>query len=610
MRSVLDIDVHDEKWKKFVESFKEYQGDTAKLNEVWKHFDVAVNKPRMAAEALDKAIKRAGKSSDAMHKTWAKVGASIEHSNKGLSKFERTIHGVERGLSRVGRLGLSLGKFSLAAGGIGIAGGLFGLDMLANAAMQRQKGARGLGMPIGQVSAFQTYMTPYLGNPTGTLSAIINARRTPQGMAALAALGFSPAEYDNPNLNRLKFAEQVEERVRSLYLNARTNEPGVPIESILKAYHVQTLGFGLEDARRLANTSNGELRGAFARMGTAARQLQVPDNVASNWAKLSVQLKAAGIEIETALTNKLVKLAPLIGELSGKIVKFIDRFVNSKDVTSTINAIGTGLKDAAQFLESKEFRNDLKELGSAAAYAAHEIREVGAFAKNHGTAIKYGAEAAGGWWILKRLSKGWKTLSKPIGADAASAAESAGPAIGAGVASFAALIGGLLYPHALANGDMPMPKRYYRNPKDWRAHNNPGNIDPLVNGVRVYQGFPTMAAGYQAMARTVLGYRANTVSGIVSSYEGKNAPHLAEHIDRIAQWMHVSKTQKLNLKNENTLAHLVTGLAEFENPHRQSMKQLYNTIRDAIHDGMQSVTIHAHSPAGARLGTSMHAAKY
>ncbi len=594
-RSIIDIDVHDEKWKKFTESFKDYQESTAKLNEAWKHFDVSVNKPRMATAALDKAIGRARKSSEAMAKTWAKVGDSIGHSDKSLSRFERTIHGVERGLSRVARIGLSLGKFALAAGGIGFAGGLFGMDLLANSAMQRQKAARGLGMPIGQVSAFKTYMEPYLSNPAGTLAAIVNARRTTQGMAALSALGFQPSEYDNPNLNRMQFSEQVAEKVRALYLNARRNEPNVPIESILKAYHVQALGFSVEDARRLANTPQSQLRASFSHMVGAARQLQVPERLATEWANLAVQLKRAGIAIETALTDRLAKLAPLIGTMSADIVKFIDRFVNSKEVGRVIDDIAGGLKDFDRFLESDKFKKDMDTLGASAMAAAHDVLRLGSFigaflGSPAIKAIKYtlGLESRmnhlydqGIEELLgkKKYAQAQQQLRHWLGETSV---------------------------HKAAG----MPSGFYTNPHDWRRYNNPGNIDPLVNGVRAYQAFPSMAAGYQAMASTVQGYGESTVSQIVRTYEGKNAPHLAAHIASIAAWMHVGRNERLNLRNTGTLSRLVTGLAEFENPHRQSMRQLYDTIRDAIRDGMQSVTFQTHATAGARIATSMHAAKY
>ena len=587
-RSVIDIDVHDEKWKKFTESFKDYQDSTAKLNEVWKHFDVAVNKPRMATEALDKAIGRAHKSSEAMAKTWAKVGESIGHSDKSLSRFERTIHSVERGLSRVARIGLSLGKFALAAGGIGFAGGLFGMDLLANSAMQRQKTARGLGMPIGQVSAFKTYMEPYLSNPAGTLAAIVNARRTTQGMTALSALGFQPSEYDNPNLNRMKFAEQVAKRVRELYLNARRNEPNVPIESILKAYHIQALGFSVEDARRLANTPQAQLRASFGHMAGAARQLQVPERLATEWANLSVQLKRAGIAIETALTDRLAKLAPLIGTMSADIVKFIDRFVNSKEVGRVITDIANGLKSFDRFLESDKFKKDMDTLGDSAMVAARDVLKLGSFiaAFLGSPAIKiikdtFGLENK----MMKLYDEGGHELFPGKKKEA--------------------------YAKQWNKRHGLIPQSgFYTNPHDWRRFDNPGNIDPTINGMRVYRVFPSMAAGYQAMPRTVQGYGENTVSQIVRTYEGKNAPNLADHISAISKWMHVGRNEKLNLRNTDTLSHLVTDLAEFEHPHHRSRRQLYDTVRDAIVEGMKSVKFSVTSGAGARIATSMHSAKY
>ena len=623
MKSILDIDVRDEKWKQFIASVKEYQDNTQKLNEVWKHFDVATNKPRAATEALDKAIGRARKSSEAMGKTWAQVTKHIGESDKKLSHFERTIHGVERGLSRVARFGLKIGKFALAAGGIGGLGGLFGLDLLANAAMNRQKSARGLGVSIGQSSAFSTYMQPFLENPKGFLQAVVNARQNPTQEWAFPALGIplGQAERENP----IALAHQVMERVRSLYLENRSSPA---LSAILKAHGGDVFGMGLSSARLLANAPQSQLQAAYARESVAARQMQLSDRTATQWTNLKVQLHEAGIAIETTLTKKLVPLAPLIGELSKKVVHFINEFVNSKDVTKFIHSVGSGLKEAFQFIESKKFQTDLTELGHAANVTAKALLGVASAVDHHKKLAEYGIGGAAGLWLTRNLAKAWKVLRKPLGG-AAGDAEDAVPAVGAGVASFAALVGGLLYPHSLANGDMPLPSQLYRNPKylrrhglivqsgfytnpkDWRKYNDPGNIDPIVNGVHEYRAYPSMGAGYWAIAKRVLGYHVpSTVQSLVSTFEGHNAKNLQGHIAQIAHWMHVGRNQRLNLKNPNQLSELVTGLAEFENPHRRDYRQLYNTIRDAIVEGMQSVKITTHATAASRVATSLHAARY
>jgi flavin-binding protein dodecin len=587
MRPILDIDIQDEKWKRFMESFKEYQDNTQKLNEVWKHFDVATNKPRAATEALDKAIGRARKSSEAMGKTWAEVTKHIGASEAKLARFERSIHGVERGLSRVARFGLKIGKFALAAGGIGFAGGLFGIDELANAAMQRQKAARGLGMPIGQVQAFTTYMQPYLSNPSGTLSAIINARRSPQGMAALAALGFNPAQYDNPNLNRMKFAEDVLERIRSVYLNARKNEPGVPIESILKAYMTQILGVGTEDARRMANTHQTQLQKSFSGMAAASRQLQIPGRTATDWAKLAVQLHAAGSEIETALINKLVKLAPLIGEMSKKVVSFIDSFMNSKEVGRIITDIKGDFLEFKDVLKSKTLREDLGDLGSAAMMAAKALLAIPAayrWAENH-------TENA-----IGDMAKAWHDVEKTVGLGGSESHKKFN-----------------IHQYQKRHGLLPQAHipGLYHNAKDWRKYNDPGNIDPIIDGVKMYRKYASMPAGDLAIANLLLHYGgAPTIKNLVTTYEGRNAKNLSAHISDISGWMHVGRNQKLDLKNIDVLAKLVAGIEKTENPRHRDFHELTNAIRNAIIDGMQSVRITAQSPAGMRIATATHVSRF
>ena len=627
-KSILDIDIHDEKFKKFVEVFEQFKVDADKLNDVWKTFDVDTKKPRASVEALDKAIGRAHGSSEKMAKTWAAVSGHIGESGKRLDKFERGLKSVERGLERVAGFGLKFGKFALAAGGIGLFGGLFGIDELANSAMSQQKSARGLGMKIGQVQAFKTYMQPYLSNPQGTLQAIMNARRTPEGMAALAAMGFSPAQYDNPNLNRMKFAEDVIERARTLYLHERKNSPNVPIEAILKALKVQSLGLNLEDVRRLANAPQSELVASMRRADIAARQDQLSNKTATAWTNLKVQLDQAGIAIRNDLINHLVKLAPAISVLSKKVEGFINTFITTKSFNTLIKTFSTDIEDVATYLGSAHFKQSVVTFANSVDTLALETlklsKVLGGFAEDaakHKDAVKatvYGAAAlwAGsklyktGKWIGSLFGDGGKAAAT-VADDSAGVVDAAG-ATGLGLLSTAGLaIGGLLYSPSLGNGDLPLPKgafgRYYKNSASWRKHNNWGDIDPILNGKRYYEAFPSVAAGIQAIAKTVAGYHLDTIRSIMSKYEGRNAPHLASNVNAVSHWMHDKPDQRLNISNVNTLSRLVTGIVETEQHHRRDYQQLYQTVREAIIDGLKS-------GGGVKpthtVATAMHAARF
>ncbi len=597
-KSVLDIDIHDEKFKKFADQFKDFKAETDKLNDVWAQFSVETKKPRAAIDALDQAVGRAHRSSEKLAKTWATLGGHIESSDKRLSKFERGIKTVERGLARVARLGMSIGKFALAAGGIGAFGGLFGIDALANSAMNQQKAARGLGMPIGQVQAFKTYMQPYLSNPAGILQSIMNARRTPEGEAALAALGFNPAQYDKPNLNRMGFANEVLSRVRALYVNERKNNPDVPIESVLKAFRVQSLGLGVEDVRRLANTPQSELSAVFSREQSAALQDQLSNKTATAWAKLKIQLDQAGIAIRNDLIKHLVKLAPVISLASKKIEGFIREFINSKTLGRWVADFSAGIKYGVhelsafvKFLKSKEFaadmktvRTDLKILGNAAIIAARALFSI--------VAVFRSPLFKGAKYIMEGesyLSKKYNALGRILfGKKKYDAAEKE------------------LYGEA---GLAPMGGKYYTNPAHWRKHNNPGNIDPVIDGTKYYRAFPSMAAGYRAIANRLLSYRKDTIGGLVTEYEGAGAKHLRSHIADISRWMKEAPDAKLNLSNTNTMAELVTGIARTEERHRMDTRQLYQTVREAIIDGMRTAASGGVRPT-AQVANAMHAGRY
>lgn len=610
-KSVLDIDIHDEKFKHFLAAFKEFQVDAEKAGDVWKGFDVDTKKPRASIEALDKAINRAHGSSEKMAKAWKQIGGHIGESDKRLSRFERSIKTVERGLAKVASIGLKFGKFALAAGGIGIFGGLFGIDELANSAFNQQKSARGLNMPIGQERAWDVITQRILGSPNSVLKAIVNARQEIKGEAALSGLKFSPAQYKAAGLNKMKFGFEVLEHIKQVLKAAQENRTA-PLAAIIQGRHLGALDLSLENARRIRDLPNGALHEMYRKAVSFAQVDQISNRTATAWSNLKVQLDQAGIAIRNDLIVHLVKLAPSIGVLSKKVEGFINEFLNAKDVGRFINTFAADIREAATYLGSKGFQQEVKSFASDVAMAGDAMLKFAKIAlgitadvEKHKTLLKYGALGAAGLWLTGKAAKAWDFLKTPL----TGAADDAGAAIGAGVGAAALAVGGLLYSPSLGNGDLPTPKSkaLYKNAANWRKYNDPGNIDPVIDGHRFYRAFPSMAVGYRAMAAVLRGYHEDTVRSLVTSYEGKHAKHLGTHIDTISRWMHVKPDQAINLSNTNTLSHLVTDVAEFEQHHRMDRHQLYQTIRDAIIDGLRAGN---GVRPGAQIANAMHAAHY
>jgi hypothetical protein len=126
-----------------------------------------------------------------------------------------------------------------------------------------------------------------------------------------------------------------------------------------------------------------------------------------------------------------------------------------------------------------------------------------------------------------------------------------------------------------------------------------------------------MGAGYRAMVGLIRGYKGpETVSNLVGTYEGHNAPGLADHIRKIAHGMHVKPGQHLDLSNPSVMAGLATGMTEFEQHHNRSHSALYAVIYKAITDGMSAAKpaqVHVHASGtnpGSRTALSAHAAAH
>ncbi|MFT2095683.1 transglycosylase SLT domain-containing protein [Acidiphilium multivorum] len=395
VKSIIDIDVQDEAFKRFLDLFDEFQSKIADLPDEWKKVDAAMG-------GAGKTFAKTSGASDAilagMAASSATIVEAIHKATKAQREFEHAtrrshtaLDGVAKTASKVSHSIFGIGKWmlkwgTLGGGLAGIAGGV-GLDDLANSALSRQRSARGIGMTPGQQAAFQTYFGQF-GATQGVESGIANARNDVSKRWIFSGLGIT--SQDLATKSNFALAIEAERRAQQIVKAAPRGE----WENIAQARGLTQAGFTMEQLRVLRHTSAASLNRAAAGAAGSVNALGFTPGVAREWTQFSIALRRAGVEIESSLITGLHRLTPELSAVSQQVSNWIAAFLRGGNFQRIIGNFEDGIKDVAAFVSSPKFKTDLETFGTDIAIVARKVVEALQYLKIiPGAQISYNAVA-------------------------------------------------------------------------------------------------------------------------------------------------------------------------------------------------------------------------
>lgn len=315
-KSVIEIDVQDEKFKAFQQAFDRYQKILDEQSKKW--------------EQVNKAF-------DAMNKKQKDFNKAVQDGSKGLKDAAITTGNIARNMASAA---LSAAKW-LAFGAIG---GGFGLGGLASSASDYRRQAQGLGISTGQLRASGVaYGRAF--DAQSVLSNIANLQNDPQGQAILARLGAVRGE--NP-------AEQA----GGLYKTAVQQFKQFGQNPVFAENLGLTKVFSMEELRRGANMTAKDLEEMDEQFKKSKKIFELDDSISKAWQDFWYELKKAGNTIEVGFLKALKDLVPQLAELSKSVTMTITDFLESEKTKKA-------LEDFAKYLGSAEFKQDVKSFMDA-----------------------------------------------------------------------------------------------------------------------------------------------------------------------------------------------------------------------------------------------------
>jgi uncharacterized phage infection (PIP) family protein YhgE len=196
-KSIVDIDVNDDKFVAFMEKFKEYQAALEELPEAWRGLAHGATdatketaKAKTEGDLLAKAFSEGASAILSINSGLERLTDSLDRANKSQEDFNKKTRSSKGFLSDATKDAKSLaghirdattsllswgGIVGLFTGVLGV-GGLFGLNRLAATTGSQRFTSLGIGTSIGALDSTAINYQKALGNPTGRWALSATAR--------------------------------------------------------------------------------------------------------------------------------------------------------------------------------------------------------------------------------------------------------------------------------------------------------------------------------------------------------------------------------------------------------------------------------------------------
>ncbi|EAO6869713.1 hypothetical protein LJU77_001760 [Salmonella enterica] len=368
-KSIVEIDVQDEKFHSFLEKFNEYQKALSELPEQWRgavhglgEAAKETERVRDGTEGITKAFADGVAALASVNDGLDRLNGNLEKATKTQTEFNKKSGGARNFLNKASKdakslaghikdattsllsWGTVLGLFSGLAG----AGGLWGLNHLAGNASAQRFTAMGLGTTAGGLNSTAVDFQKALGNPVGTLGAIRDAQLDLSKRWQFRAMGV-----DNPDRDPAELLPEMIKAARDIFVRNGSTQQGA------EAYGL-TNYFTLDDLNRFKKMSDEEIDAMAKQAQQDTRRLQLTDQQLRQWQDFNIQLDRSKVSIGNTFIRGLAPLAPELGKLSDAFSGAIETVLKSPELGKWIDGLSDGIRRFGNYLASPEFQKDVE----------------------------------------------------------------------------------------------------------------------------------------------------------------------------------------------------------------------------------------------------------
>jgi hypothetical protein len=268
--------------------------------------------------------------------------------------------------SAVGKITGHFLKWSVIIGGVttllGMGGGLFGIDRLAQSILTKRRQVLGLGgsANYGRVQASTIYNQSYLDNPMGSLQAVQRGLGgSSDELRGLAAAGI-------PFGTKMSSTEVLDKIIDKTMEVVKRAAPGTEL-MVTKAYGLDKFLSESDIMRMVTEEGRKEILEKRELIKAHEKELQLSPKAQKGWADLELQFQIARASMQTIFGEKLRDLAKPLGRLSEGFAHLIKVLMDSPTVQKVMKRLADGIDWLAKKLKDlteddiKKFIDKIKE---------------------------------------------------------------------------------------------------------------------------------------------------------------------------------------------------------------------------------------------------------
>lgn len=508
-KSIIDVDVNDERFKAFSALFDKYSAQLAKQPAAWKALNKDVKGTGGGFDRIAAALLAQNELTRREAADQKRLRQETDHTARswlGMAKSTKEVAG------NIGRATLSLLKWGTITGvfsGLLGAGGLFGIDRLALAAAGGRRSSLGLGIGFGEQKAFDVNYGRIVDSGS-FLSGVNEALHDASKRYTLYGAGLSESDIKGRGTAQVG---------QATLLALKKLADATPDALLAQVHGARGVGqfFGLEAFQRLKATSGSELSGLNGRFGPDSKSMAVSDSVLRQWQDFTTQMSRAGGQIEATFIKGLVRIEPGLEKLSVSFEKVVRAFLASDTLQVWLGKLDQGIQQFARDIGTDEFQARVKAF----------VDGIGKIA----SAIEGFVSWVGTYTPQSINLTGQQDPRRPQ-------------------VSFSDI------------GD------FFSRAASGPSANNPGNLR-IPNSSVGFQQFASPEAGLRAMARQLRLYQnrdhLDTIEGIVNKYAPASENDVKSYVGDVAKRTGFGAGQHLDLNDNATLGALIAAMTKHEN---------------------------------------------
>lgn len=382
VKSVIDIDLKDEKFQQFTERWEKYQSALTKLPGAWA--DISKEQGKGASE-LERMTAALLAQNELLH---AEQDAD-EKRLKRLTASERLWTSMAKSSASMAKnvldiSGKILGWGSLIAGGL-LGGSLFGIDRMARDVSNSRRSAMGLGLSIGEQKSFNVNFERLMD--PDFLSQVAEMKMDPSKAGPLYTMGVGTGG-------------STEDTAIALIKAMREKALATPVGQLGLLDAMTGLSAGTEEWRRLHDMKAPEFNSLIAGNRRDIGGLGIGEGTAKGWQDFTTQMERAGGTIFKVFVQGLAPLSGPLTHLSAAFTGFVTRlFPASGDgpVQKGIENLGHWIDGLSGKLSAPEFLSSVDKFMSSTGQLAGAIQDLADFIHTAAHPIDAASNKASGW---------------------------------------------------------------------------------------------------------------------------------------------------------------------------------------------------------------------